>query len=340
MKILVTGGCGFVGSSIALFLKKKNHTFKISTLDNLIRKGSSVNLKRLKKVGIKNYNIEIENYKKFAKLEKFDFIIDCCAEPSVEISRKEIDKVFNTNLVGTFNVLKKCIKDNAGLIFLSSSRVYSLKALNNYKKLLGKKLSDMKTVNENFSTQSPKTIYGFTKLASEEIIREFSYLFRLKFIINRFGVISGPWQFGKQDQGFCSLWLWSYINGKSLKYIGYGGTGKQIRDILHIDDVCNLINIQIKNFTNKNNMLFNLGGGKKNAISLKELSKKCQKLTRRNIKIFKQKNTSIYDIPYYVSNNQKAKKVYNWYPKKNINEVLLDMFNWMKKNNSKIKKYF
>ena len=129
MKILITGGCGFVGSNIGIFLKKKMKIVDICSLDNLTRQGSIENLKRLKLNNIKNYKINIENYEKIKKIRKFDLIIDCCAEPAIEFSKKDPDKVFNTNLIGTFNILKKSIKDKSNLIFLSSSRVYSISSL-------------------------------------------------------------------------------------------------------------------------------------------------------------------------------------------------------------------
>ena len=128
MKILITGGCGFVGTNLCLYLKNKNH--KIFSLDNLSRKGSKYNLLLLKKKKIKNYKIEISNFKNLKKLPKFDLIIDCCAEAAVELSKKNTDVVFNTNLIGTYNILKKAKKDKSKIIFLSSSRVYSLDTLN------------------------------------------------------------------------------------------------------------------------------------------------------------------------------------------------------------------
>ena len=131
MKILITGGCGFVGSNIAIYLKKKIKKVKISSLDNLMRKGSIINKNRLKNYNIKNYNINIEKFNKIKSLPKFNLIIDCCAEPAIEASRKDSDRVFNTNLVGTFNILKKCIKDKTHIIFLSSSRVYSINKIRN-----------------------------------------------------------------------------------------------------------------------------------------------------------------------------------------------------------------
>ena len=134
MKILITGGCGFVGSNIAIFLKKNLKKAKIYSLDNLMRKGSSQNRNRLLKYGIKNFKLDIQKFEKLKSLNKFNLIIDCCAEPAIEISKKEPDRVFNTNLVGTFNVLKKCINDKANIIFLSSSRVYSIKITWNGKK--------------------------------------------------------------------------------------------------------------------------------------------------------------------------------------------------------------
>jgi CDP-paratose 2-epimerase len=335
MKILITGGCGFVGTNIALYLNTKG--FNVSSLDNLSRKGSSCNFSLLKKKKIVNYKFDISNYNYIKKLPKFDLIIDCCAEASVEISRKDLDRVFNTNLIGTLNILKKVKNDNSLIIFLSSSRVYSINELNkNYK--IGKK--QKKLIDINFPKSKPRSIYGFTKLASEMLIEEFSYAFNIKYIINRCGVISGPLQFGKQDQGFVSLWVSSYISKKNLSYIGYNGSGKQMRDVLHIVDLCKLILLQIKNFKKINNLIFNVGGSNYSSTNLKGLSKICEEITGNKIKFKKVKKTSIYDIPWYCSDNSKVSKAYNWKPEKNIKDIVNDVYKWLKTNKNLLKEYF
>ena len=341
MKILITGGCGFVGSNIAIYLKKKLKKAKISSLDNLTRKGSILNRDRLKIHRIKNFNFNIEKFEKIKDLPKFDLIIDCCAEPAIEASRKDPDRVFKTNLIGTFNILKKCKKDNANIIFLSSSRVYSISRLRNLFKSLNisKPLKIKKKINENFDTTNASSLYGFTKLASEKLIREIFFNTKLKYIINRFGVIAGPWQFGKQDQGFVPLWVAKHYLKKNLSYIGFGGYGNQVRDVIHIDDVCEIISIQIKKLKKINNNTFNIGGGLKSYISLKDLTSKCQKITNNKIIIKKVPKTSIFDIPYFITDNKKIKKFYNWEPLKNINIILNDIYQWLHKN-KKLRKYF
>ena len=335
MKVLITGGCGFVGTNLSLYLNSKG--FDVQSLDNLSRKGSKYNLTLLKKRKIKNFKINIENFKFIQNLPKYDLIIDCCAEAAVEISKKDIDKVFNTNLLGTLNILKKIKKDKSKLIYLSTSRVYPISFK---KKIIKSKLKLTKLFGEKNSINGPKTIYGVTKLASEMLIEEFSYAFGLKYIINRCGVISGPLQFGKQDQGFVSLWVWGHLNKKKMKYIGYGGYGNQVRDVLHIDDLCNLIYLQIKKFKKINNKLFTVGGSKKSYTSLNQLTKICEKFTKNKIKFSKISKTSIYDIPYYVTNNNLVTKSYNWKPKKNIKQIVKDVFDWLTKNKKTLKKYF
>ena len=332
MKILITGGCGFVGSNLAIYFKNNRIGNKIDSLDILCRKGSVLNLNRLKKNKIKNFRIDVTNFRALKKLPKYDFIVDCCAEAAVETSKKEIDKVFNTNLVGTFNILKKCSKDKSKLIFLSSSRVYAIKKLLKLKK-------NKSLISEKFDTSGAKSIYGFSKLSSENLIHEFSFLHKIKYIITRFGLIAGPWQFGKQEQGVVSLWVWRHINNKKLNYIGFGGKGSQVRDVLHISDVCRLISLQIKKINSIHNLTMNAGGGSINAISLKNLTKICEKVTSNKIKIFSKKTTSNYDIPYYVTNNSKVKKIYKWYPKKKILHIIQDMYKWMTSNKKVLKKY-
>ncbi len=342
MKILITGGCGFVGSNLAIFLRKNIKNAKVCSLDNLFRKGSEFNKRRLSKNKIRNFKLNVTDLKKILKLPKFDLVIDCCAEPAIETSKKEPDRVFNTNLVGTFNILKKCVKDNAKIIFLSSSRVYSISNLN----LLVKKNNLKNTIkiknkiSEKFNTQDPKSLYGFTKLSSEDLIKEFSFMYKINYIIDRFGVIAGPWQFGKQDQGFFTLWIERHLNKKKLKYIGYGGYGNQVRDVLHIQDLCEIVLKQIKKIKKINNITFNIGGGTKNAISLKELTARCEKVTGNKLKIKKIKKTSMFDIPYFVTDNKKINKYYNWKPRYNLNNIVIDIYHWLKKNKKNIGHYF
>ena len=230
MKIIITGGCGFVGSNLAIYLKENLKNSKIYSLDNLFRKGSEINKKRLDKFGIKNYKFDISNNHKVKNLPKFDLVIDCCAEPAIEASKEDTDRVIFTNLIGTYNILKKCIRHNSKIIFLSSSRVYSINSIRNLikKTNLKKKLNLKFKINEKFDTAGVKSLYGLTKLSSEDLIKEFNYAKKLNYIINRFGVISGPWQFGKQDQGFVSLWVGKHLNKKNLTYIGLGGHGNQL----------------------------------------------------------------------------------------------------------------
>ena len=268
-------------------------------------------------------------------------IIDCCAEPAIEASRKDPNRVFKTNLIGTYNLLQKAIKNKSKLIFLSSSRVYSIKKLRKIIKNLKIKspLNKKIKINENFETQEPSSLYGFTKLASEKLIKEFFFETKLKYIINRFGVIAGPWQFGKQDQGFVPLWVANHFFKKKLNYIGFGSEGHQVRDIIHIDDVCEIIFLQIKKINKIHNVTFNIGGEIKNSISLKNLTNLCQKFTGNKIKIGKVLKTSIYDVPYFISDNTKLKKTYNWKPKRSLDRVINDIYKWII-NNRKVWKYF
>ena len=164
-------------------------------------------------------------------------------------------------------------------------------------------------------------------------------MYKIKYIINRLGVISGPWQFGKQEQGFVSLWIWRHLNKKKLSYIGFGGKGSQTRDVIHISDVCKLIGLQIKKINSIYNLTLNAGGGIKNTISLKNLTKLCQKITLNRIKISSKKNTSEYDIPNYITNNSKVKKIYKWTPQKKVLHIVSDVYKWMILNKQILKKY-
>ena len=252
------------------------------------------------------------------------------ADSIIDLEGEIISKPLNRN--DAFNILKKCAKDKSNLIFLSSSRVYAIKKLLELKK-------NKFLINENFDTSGAKSIYGFCKHSSEHLIKEFSFLYKTKYIITRFGLIAGPWQFGKQDQGVVSLWVWKHMNKKKLSYMGFGGKGSQIRDIIHISDVCKLIALQIKKINSIYNITMNAGGGKENAISLRDLTKICQKITLNRIKISSKRSTSEYDIPYYVTDNSKVKKIYKWNPKKKILHIIQDMYKWMLSNKKILKKY-
>ena len=350
-KILIFGGCGFIGSNIATFLQTSKIKTCVDVFDNLSRKGSELNALRLKKLGIENVKGDIRSSEDLKNLKNYDYIIDASAETSATVGLSGSPfYILENNLLSTINCLEVARKMAAKFIFLSTSRVYPIKLLDGCRfkeeetryviqnSQFTKGISE-KGVNEDFSLLGPRTMYGTSKLSSELIIQEYGEYFNLDYIINRFGAIAGPWQFGKQDQGFISHWLMSHIFGTELSYFGYGGQGKQVRDILHVNDLVRLIVDQIENFNLYKMDTYNAGGGLENTISLKELTGLCQSISGNKIQIESDKDRE-GDIRIFITDNSRVNSINGWSPKKDINDIIYDVYHWIKNNQNNLKSLY
>jgi CDP-paratose 2-epimerase len=165
-------------------------------------------------------------------------------------------------------------------------------------------------------------------------------MYNLPAVINRCGVITGPWQMGKVDQGFVTLWAARHLFGGSLQYIGFGGNGLQVRDILHIDDLFELVDIQLSSIQDCRGDVFNVGGGREISVSLLELSQICSKLAGNSITIDAQPETHPADIPYYVTNNRAITSNTGWKPVRTVQDILIDIFRWLQENENHLKPLF
>jgi len=243
--------------------------------------------------------------------------------------------------MGTVNCLEFCRKRKADMIFLSTSRVYPYEKINRIERIeidTRFEWQDSPGIDADFTLTGPKTLYGTTKLASEFILQEYVSAYGIKGLINRCGVIAGPWQFGKVDQGVFTYWMLAHYFRKPLEYIGFGGKGKQVRDLLHVDDLCRLIDLEINNFSKVNGNTYNIGGGREISLSLLETTKLCQEITGNKVRIGKKTGNRPGDIVVYLTDNQKVNKDLNWYPQKTPKVILVDIFNWIRNNEEKLQK--
>ena len=349
MHLLITGGAGFVGSNLAIKFKQKYPQYTITCLDNLKRRGSELNLPRFRAHGIEFVHADIRNPEDLSTLDAFDVLIDASAEPSVLAGiTSPVAQVVNNNLVGTVNCLELAKKYQAAFIFLSTSRVYpiqTLEQLNFTETETRFEWSDEQSipgvsargVTEQFPLEGSRSFYGATKLASELLIQEYQALANLKTVINRCGVITGPWQMGKVDQGVVVLWVARHFWQKNLKYIGYGGLGKQVRDMLHIQDLFELIDLQAHQPEVWNGKMFNVGGGREVSFSLQELTQLCEQVTGNQIKIEQEPVTRPADLRIYLTDHTKITTFTSWYPKISPLEIINDVYEWLKANESQLK---
>ncbi|MCO4781798.1 MAG: NAD-dependent epimerase/dehydratase family protein [Candidatus Cloacimonetes bacterium] len=342
-KVLITGGCGFVGSSIALYLKKNYPKLDIVCLDNFIRQGSQLQVPRLKSQGIQVIEGDVRFYDHLEQV-KADLLIDCSAEPSVSAGLDGSSKyLVETNLIGSFNCLEWAKENKAAILFLSTSRVYSIQELENiaytesetrfeWVDVQNDIARTKQGITQEFSTKGPVSLYGATKLSSEHLVLEYAKMYDIPAIINRFGVIAGPWQMGKVDQGFIALWVAKHYFKQSLTYNGYGGLGKQVRDFLHIFDVCTLIEKQIVKLDSYRGETFQVGGGRSNSVSLLELSELCQSITSHTIDFARNPETHCNDIRILLMDSANTEKEFNWTKQKNIKDLVEDVYHWIQQN--------
>jgi CDP-paratose 2-epimerase len=348
--ILITGGAGFVGSSLAIRFKGLFPQATVTAFDNLHRRGSELNLPRLQEAGIRFRHGDIRSTEDIEQLDDFDVLIDCAAEPSVQAGVGESPRyVLNNNLVGTIHCLEAARVRKARFVLLSTSRVYPMAALNrlpfveDQTRFRWDEAGSLpgfsrQGVAEDFPLAGARSFYGASKLASELLLQEYVFGTGMQAVVNRCGILAGPWQMGKVDQGVITLWVAHHYFQRPLRYTGYGGSGKQVRDLLHVDDLFDLLVIQLRTPSVWDGRTYNIGGGSDISVSLCELTELCAAETGRRLSIAGTAETSSVDLRIYLSDCRKAANELGWRPSRNAQTIVRDIHHWIDENRACLEK--
>jgi len=355
LKILITGGCGFVGAQLAVHFQQRGH--RVIAADNLVRRGSELNLPRFKRHGIEFFHVDVRNAEDLASLPAgVDLIFDASAQPSVVTGYANPIFDITNNALGLIHVLEFARHRDCPLIFWSSNRVYSAdktnapprrttatrlvwdkeKYLSQYASKLIPGFDPDHGVSEEFTLDgNERSIYGLSKLMADLACQEYAGAFGVKTVINRFGVISGEGQFGKTDQGWVAWWAVAFHFGLPLKYIGW--EGKQVRDILFIEDVCRLVELQMDDLDKLSGQVFNVGGGAANSLSLVEATSLLREKFGRDIPITHESKPRKADQSIYITDNRKIERVLGWKPRIGISEGYDRILAWIRENEESLR---
>jgi CDP-paratose 2-epimerase len=348
MRILITGGAGFVGANLGISLAARHPDWELVAYDNLYRRGSDLNLPRLEKAGVRFVKGDVRSSDDLMGIDPIDALIECSAEPSVMAGADgETAYTVHTNLMGAYNCLELARRDSAQLVFLSTSRVYPMRpqAELEYEEAATRfELTDRQHIagassagiSEGFPLGGARSLYGATKLAAELLIEEYANGFGLRTVIDRCGVITGPWQMGKVDQGVFAFWLFHHHFGLPLSYIGYGGEGKQVRDLLHIDDLVELVDEQLSDPDGWAGFVGNVGGGREHSLSLLETTEICRELTGNEVPIERVSDTRQGDVPIFIADCARLFERTSWRPSRDPRRTLADIHEWTTANESSL----
>ncbi len=348
---LVTGGAGFAGSALAIALRQSGMCKRVTAFDNLHRRGSELNLARLAAASVDFRHGDIRSAADLDLAGQPDLIVECSAEPSAQAGYGgSPDYLIRTNLEGCFNCLELARRVKADFVFVSTSRVYPYRRLNElcfveeetrFSLTAAQPIAGASGagVSECFPLDGPRSLYGMTKLAAELMVEEYADAYGLRTLVDRFGVLTGPWQMAKTDQGVIALWMAAHYFGRNLQYIGFNGSGKQVRDFLHVDDFCELLLAQLNDFDRYRGRVFNVGGGVANSLSLCELTALCQEITGKRIGITPVEETRPADVRIYITDSRRVMEASGWSARRDARATLADIFEWIRANEERVKPF-
>ncbi len=338
MKLLITGICGFVGSTIAKAIVERGLGWELIGIDNFCRKGSETNVEPLKRLGVKIFHGDIRNSSDVDALPSFDWLLDAAANPSVLAGadgKTSSRQLMEHNLVGTINMLERCKVYKAGFILLSTSRVYSIKhlaaipltvqdnafALDMTRQDVFPTGLSAAGISEDFPTTAPVSLYGASKLASEALALEYGATFDFPVWINRCGVLAGAGQFGRSDQGIFAFWIHSHSAKKPLKYIGFNGLGYQVRDCLHPRDLASILMKQVASGDGHDKpKIMHFSGGRDSATSLRQMTDWCeQRFGKHDVDSLVADRP--FDLPWIALDSSLARRVWGWVPETTREEI-------------------
>jgi len=355
LHVLVTGGCGFIGSHVALHLREKGHN--VVVMDNLVRRGSERNVDVLKRHGIEFCHGDVRNPEDLPNLPSgIELICDTSAQPSVVTGYANPLFDVTNNGLGAIHILEYARTRRLPLIFWSSNRVYGADRLNALPRRETATRFEYDTdawnhlpveqrpagfhpghgVSEEFSIDGgQRSIYGLSKLIADTACQEYAHAYDLPIIVNRFGVISGPGQFGKTDQGWVVWWAVAHWFQLPLTYLGW--KGKQVRDVLFVDDMLSLLDVQMAKLPSFRGEVFNVGGGAANAISLCEATKCMQEISSRSTSVVHSDEARQGDVVLYWTDNRKAAQTLGWQPKTDLRSGFARIFEWIRENEAELR---
>lgn len=350
MRILITGICGFVGSALAKALREAHSDWELVGIDNLSRAGSWLNRPVLEKdLGVQLYIGDIRSQTDVDLLPKGDWVIDAAANASVLAGvdgKSSARQLVENNLWGTINLLEYCKRNEAGFVLLSTSRVYSIPGIADLELEIEESTAaglDLRNrfrpkgsqafpeglgpagIAENYSTQPPVSLYGSTKVTSEHLALEYGETYGFPVWINRCGVMAGAGQFGHPAQGIFAFWIHAFREGRPLKYIGFDGKGRQVRDCLHPRDLVPLLEQQMAEPAGTEKpRIINTAGGVVNSMSLAELTAWCRARYPESATGEPEESPEVrkFDLAWMVLDSAVAKRVWCWQPQTEMGAIL------------------
>ncbi len=326
--ILITGGAGFIGTNLAdRFLREGN---PVTIFDNLKRPGVETNLEWLRDTHRGNLNIKIADVRNKYEVEDAvdaaDFVYHFAAQVAVTTSYRQPVRDFQTNAGGTLNVLE-AIRNSSHqppIIFTSTNKVYgTLDGLDIIPNAQQYKLKE-RTLDENqkLDFHSP---YGCSKGSADAYVRDYARLYDLKTAVFRMSCIYGPHQLGTEDQGWLAHFLIQALNDEPITIFG---DGKQVRDVLYVEDLIDAFQLAYEQIDKLSGEAFNIGGGPDNSTSLIEFIRLLKDMTGKQLPChFEEWRPG--DQKYFVSDTRKFSSITGWKPDYSISEGVNELYRWL-----------